>query len=158
MCHAHADFPDFAQYLDPDAVQLGPDLSDMAAKFAPDRNPDGLRWLYSWIKQPTRYDVRTTMPDAQLNPVEHRDEDGQVVAVTDPVADIVAFLMSRPTNNWQPSADAVLELDPAAAAGARAAHVDPLARQFPGSHGAEVLRCRAFLRNSRDCSRDPNAN
>ncbi|MHB9077877.1 MAG: hypothetical protein ACYC3X_10315 [Pirellulaceae bacterium] len=111
VCHAHADFPDFAKYLDPDAVELGPDLSDTAAKFAPDRNPDGLRWLYSWIKQPARYDVRTTMPDAQLNPVEQRAADGQVVAVTDPVADIVAFLMSRTTNAWQPSPDAVVELD-----------------------------------------------
>ena len=111
ICHPHSDFPDFAPYLDPDAVELGPDLSNVAAKFAPDRNPDGLRWLYSWIKQPARYDVRTTMPDAQLSPVEHRDDDGQVVAVSDPVADIVAFLMSRATDNWQPGGDAVLELD-----------------------------------------------
>ncbi|MHB0955372.1 MAG: hypothetical protein ACYC0X_03240 [Pirellulaceae bacterium] len=111
VCHAHTDFPDFARYLDPDAVELGPDLSDTAAKFAPDRNPNGLSWLYSWIKQPTRYDVRTTMPDSQLTPVEHRDENGQVLAVTDPVADIVAFLISRTSDTWQPSADVVMELD-----------------------------------------------
>ena len=46
--------------------ELGPDLSNTAAKFAPDRHPRGSEWLYSWIKQPVRYDVRTTMPDAQL--------------------------------------------------------------------------------------------
>ena len=36
------------------------------------------------------------------NPVEQRDENGQVVAVTDPVADIVAYLMSRPAGDWTP--------------------------------------------------------
>jgi cytochrome c551/c552 len=110
-CHAHKDFPDFARYLDSDAVLLGPDLSDLAAKFAPDRNPDGQRWLYSWIKQPSRYDVRTTMPDAQLNPVTERDENGQVVAVTDPVADLVVYLMNGSAGTWQPQATANAKLD-----------------------------------------------
>ena len=51
------------------------------------------------------------MPDAQLNPVEQRDENGQVVAVTDPVADIVAYLLSRPANDWTPTTDAIVQLD-----------------------------------------------
>ena len=34
------------------------------------------------------------MPDLMLTPVEHRDTDGNVTSVTDPVADIVAYLMS----------------------------------------------------------------
>jgi cytochrome c551/c552 len=112
VCHNQADFPDVAKYRDADAVELGPDLSNTAAKFAPRRHPRGREWLYSWIKQPTRYDLRTMMPDAQLNPVEQRDENGQVVAVTDPVADIVAYLMSRPANDWTPTADAIVRLDP----------------------------------------------
>ena len=110
-CHTHADFPEFARYLDADAVQLGPDLSNLAAKFSADRNPDGLRWLYSWIKQPSRYDVRTTMPDAQLNPVTERDENGQVLAVTDPVADLVAYLMGGSADTWQPQANVNAKLD-----------------------------------------------
>ena len=40
----------------------------------------------------------------QLTPVEQRDDNGQVVAVTDPVADIVAYLMSRPAGDWTPTA------------------------------------------------------
>ena len=35
VCHNHADFPDMATYRDADAVELGPDLSNTAAKFAP---------------------------------------------------------------------------------------------------------------------------
>ena len=85
-----------AKYRDADAVELGPDLSDTAAKFAPDRHPRGPQWLYSWIKQPDT--LRRPHDDARYaaDPVEQRDENGQVVAVTDPVADIVAYLMSRP--------------------------------------------------------------
>ncbi len=93
-CHDHSDFPDVAQYRDADYVVPGPDLSDLATKFAPERNPAGAKWLYSWIRQPTRYNVRTTMPDLMLTPVEHRDTDGNVTSVTDPVVDIVAYLMS----------------------------------------------------------------
>lgn len=110
-CHDHADFPDVSRYRDTDSVLLGPNLSNTAAKFAADRHPRGAQWLYSWIKQPTRYDVRTTMPDSQLEPLEQRDDSGQVVAVTDPAADLVAYLMSRPAGDWQPSPDAILELD-----------------------------------------------
>ena len=101
VCHNHADFPDVTTYRDADALELGPDLSNTAAKFAPGRHPRGREWLYSWIKQPTRYDVRTAMPDAQLNPIQQRDDNGQVAAVTDPAADIVAYLMSRPAGDWR---------------------------------------------------------
>lgn len=110
-CHNHADFPDIARYRDADAIELGPNLSNTAIKFAQDRNPHGPAWLYSWIKQPTRYNPRTLMPDSQLDPIDQRDGDGQVVAVTDPVADIVAYLLSRPGDGWQPAADALVELD-----------------------------------------------
>ena len=40
-CHHHADFPDIVPYREPDAMELGPDLSDTAAKFAAQRHPRG---------------------------------------------------------------------------------------------------------------------
>ena len=69
-----------------------PDLTGLGSKFAAERNPVGRKWLYSWIKQPTKYHVRTVMPDLYLEPVKQKDDKGNVVAVTDPVADIVDLL------------------------------------------------------------------
>ena len=110
-CHDHVDFPEIAKYRDADYVVEGPDLSDAAAKFAAARNPDGPKWLYSWITQPTRYSTRTTMPDMMIEPVEHRDGDGNVTSVTDPVADIVAYLLNGSVGDWQPSTEVVTQLD-----------------------------------------------
>ncbi len=112
-CHDHIDFPDVAKYRDASYVVKGPELSDLAAKFAPQRNPNGVKWLYSWISQPTLYSVRTTMPDLMLTPVEQRDADGNVTAVDDTVADIVAYLLSRPAGDWQPRSEVVSQLDDA---------------------------------------------
>ncbi len=108
-CHDHVDFPDVAKYRDPGYVVRGPDLSDLAAKFSPQRHPDAMAWLSSWISQPTRYSPRTTMPDLLLTPVTQRDAGGNVTAVTDSVADIVAYLMSRPAGEWQPSGEMFLQ-------------------------------------------------
>lgn len=106
VCHSHAGFPDFAPFRDADAMHLGPDLTRTAAKFAAARNPGGTRWLYDWIQDPARHDPRTTMPSMQYSRVERRDAEGRVVATTDPVADIVAYLMSHPADDWTPAADA----------------------------------------------------
>jgi cbb3-type cytochrome oxidase cytochrome c subunit len=109
VCHNHADFPDFALFRDADAVHLGPDLTRTAAKFAALRNPHGPRWLYDWIQDPARYDPRTTMPSMQLAPVEQRDADERVVAVTDPVADIVAYLLTYRAEDWPPTGDEAVD-------------------------------------------------
>ncbi len=109
-CHNHVDFPDIDKYRDAEDVVHGPDLSDVATKFSTDRNPNGRKWLYSWIAQPSRYSVRTTMPNLMLAPVQQRDAAGNVTAVTDPVADIVAYLMNVPARQWQPSGELVTQL------------------------------------------------
>jgi cytochrome c2 len=91
-CHTHRDFPGIAQ-------DQGPDLSNLAAKLNTDK---GRQWLYTWIRQPTVYHVRTNMPDLFLEPIVHADATGQPTgAVTDPAADIVAYLLSVPTD-WTP--------------------------------------------------------
>ena len=55
----------------PDDIVQGPDLTNINLKFAKDRNPQGRSWLYSWIKDPTRYHARTVMPNLFLNPDVH---------------------------------------------------------------------------------------
>ncbi len=102
-CHEHADFPAMADFREADEIVKGPDLSDLAAKFAADRNPQGAAWLYSWITDPAAYSARTTMPSALLTPEPLRDEAGNVTGVVDPVADLVAYLINSATPNWQPA-------------------------------------------------------
>jgi len=96
-CHTHKDFPDTAAFRKQDEIVQGPDLSAIGTKFDPTRNPQGGKWLYSWIKQPSRYHVRTVMPDLFLTPLT--DADGKV---TDPAADMVAYLMTS-VSDWQPA-------------------------------------------------------
>jgi len=91
-CHAHKDFPGINS-------NQGPDLSQVAAKF---NTGKGQRWLYSWIRQPNRYHSRTVMPDLYLEPIAEVDVAGAPTGkVTDPAADIAAFLLSVPAD-WQP--------------------------------------------------------
>jgi len=90
-CHSHSSFPG----IDSDQ---GPDLSRVAAKFDSEK---GRRWLYSWLKKPNAYHARTRMPDLFLEPIVEQDATGQPTGiVTDPAADIRAFLMSVETD-WQ---------------------------------------------------------
>ncbi len=96
-CHTHKDFPDLAKYRKAGELQQGPDLSAIGDKFDPKRNPNGHRWLYSWIKKPNRYHVRTVMPDLFLGPIKHKDIEGNVTVVTDPAADITEFLLQSRT-------------------------------------------------------------
>ncbi|MEO2021179.1 MAG: hypothetical protein ABGX05_05075, partial [Pirellulaceae bacterium] len=103
-CHSHQDFPGMEEYRDPRQSVQGPDLSKLAGKFGSDRNSNGPRWLYSWIKEPTRYHARTVMPDLFLGPIEKKDLKGKVLEVTDPVADIVEYLLSGQTD-WKPLAE-----------------------------------------------------
>jgi len=99
-CHSHRSFGEIEAYRKPGEIVQGPDLSHLGAKFA---NEDGQKWLYSWIRQPSRYHPRTIMPDLFLQPITHKDMDGQITGVSDPAADIVAYLVSDGKDSWQPA-------------------------------------------------------
>ncbi|MDZ4817859.1 MAG: c-type cytochrome, partial [Planctomycetota bacterium] len=85
-CHTHSDFP-------VGKANQGPDLSRMGAKLS--SNPDGAKWLYSWVREPNRYHSRTVMPNTFLEPIKSAD------GTSDPAADVTAFLMSS-TQDWKP--------------------------------------------------------
>jgi cytochrome c2 len=92
-CHSHADFPEIKE-------SQGPDLSRLSAKL---NNEKGRQWLYSWVKQPNRYHVRTKMPDLFLDPIVEKDAQGQPTGkVTDPAADVVAYLLGV-ESDWRPT-------------------------------------------------------
>jgi cytochrome c2 len=94
-CHRHPEFPK--------AVNTqGPDLSRIGAKLAGSK---GMRWLYSWLRQPDRYHARTVMPNVFLEPIH----DGK--KISDPAADIAVFLM-QDRESWKPAK--VPEVDGAA--------------------------------------------
>ena len=112
-CHNHKDFPNTATFRGPDEIVQGPDLSGVGTKFDVQRNPDGAKWLYSWIKQPSRYHSRTVMPDLFLDPIKPpappAAEPAPGIApvpapapgpATDPAADIVAYLIQDSTVDW----------------------------------------------------------
>ena len=86
-CHQHADFPDATS-------THGPNLSRMGAKLA--SNPNGRRWLYSWLREPARYHSKTLMPNVLLEPVTLADG-----SVSDPAADASEWLMAS-TEGWEP--------------------------------------------------------
>jgi cytochrome c2 len=91
-CHSHADFPGIT-------ADQGPDLSRLSSKLYTDK---GRQWLYSWIKQPNRYHIRTVMPDTFLDPVAERNAQNQPTGiVTDPAADVVAYLLGI-ESDWKP--------------------------------------------------------
>lgn len=112
-CHSHGEFPEAESYRGKDEIVQGPDLSGLAKKFDPERNPQGKQWLYSWIKEPTRYHARTVMPNLYLDPIEVTT-DGKT-EVTDPVADIVEYLMTSTVgaDDWQPVDPQPSQLDKA---------------------------------------------
>ncbi|MFW6169719.1 MAG: hypothetical protein ACODAD_04450 [Planctomycetota bacterium] len=110
-CHDHVDFPGIGKYREPEHVVQGPDLSNLSAKFEHSPNQNGAKWLYGWLARPTRYNARTVMPETMAEPVEERDTDGQIVSVTDPLADIVAYLLHGPGDDWRPSGKVLQRLD-----------------------------------------------
>ncbi len=85
-CHQHKDFPE-------GKATHGPELSRIGGKLA---SENGQRWLYSWLREPTTYHARTLMPNTFLEPIEEADG-----GVSDPAADIAAFLMAD-SEPWQP--------------------------------------------------------
>ena len=96
-CHTHKDFPDVSKYRAPDEIVQGPDLSGVSGKFGSDHNPVGPDWLYSWIKEPTRYHARTLMPNVFLEP--ETTGDGKKF---DPADDIATYLLASSKNGWSP--------------------------------------------------------
>jgi len=87
-CHQHADFPDATS-------THGPNLSRIGAKAA--SHPRGKDWLYSWLREPSRYHPKTIMPNVLLEPVTLADG-----SVSDPAADATAYLMQS-TEGWTPT-------------------------------------------------------
>ncbi len=91
-CHSHVDFPGIHS-------TQGPDLSRLSAKLNTEK---GQRWLYSWLKAPNHYFARTAMPNLFLDPIAETDAAGNPTGhVTDPAADIMAYLLSVPAD-WKP--------------------------------------------------------
>lgn len=90
-CHQHNDFP-------AGKMTQGPDLSRIGGKLKAAGNPDGPKWLYSWLKNPSRYHARTVMPNMMLDVVD--GPDGKKV---DPAADIAAFLLNSNEGDWKPT-------------------------------------------------------
>jgi cytochrome c2 len=92
-CHKHPDFPDAQATHGPDLARLGDKL----------RSADGKRWLYTWLRDPTLYHARTFMPNLFLTPITST-RDGKTM-VTDPAADIAAFLVANSENveSYQPA-------------------------------------------------------
>jgi cytochrome c2 len=87
-CHRQADFPKAKMHQ-------GPNLTNLGGKLARAANPNGRKWLYSWLRNPSSYHPRTLMPNLILEPID----DGQG-HVSDPAADIGAYLLA--SSDWQP--------------------------------------------------------
>ncbi len=99
-CHSHSLFEEAESYRDKDTIVQGPDLSGVGAKF---KGEQGRSWLYSWVKDPSRYHPRTLMPNLFLDPAKWIDDQGQEITI-DPAGDIVEFLLTKSTSTWKPNA------------------------------------------------------
>ena len=77
-CHTHEAVPG----LD---MTFGPELSKVHAKLK--AGNFGFNWLYTWVREPTRYHARTKMPAQPLEAEKVGD------SIIDPAADIAAFLL-----------------------------------------------------------------
>ena len=75
----------------------GPNLSRIGGKAA--SLPQGKQWLYSWLREPSRYHPKTIMPNVLLEPVTLADG-----SVSDPAADATEYLMGS-GRDWKPAAD-----------------------------------------------------
>jgi cbb3-type cytochrome oxidase cytochrome c subunit len=75
-CHAHDDFPGIK-------ANVGPNLTNAHQKIS------SLKWLYTWIREPSRHSARTLMPNLYLEP------ETVLGKTVDPAADIAAYLLSK---------------------------------------------------------------
>jgi len=92
-CHKHVDFPQAKETQGPDLSRIGAKLAKLTAN-----NQHGREWLYSWVRQPNRYHLRTFMPNLFLEPV--KDATGKM---TDPADDVTVYLMNS-QQGWKPEA------------------------------------------------------
>lgn len=82
-CHEHSAVPGTT-------ADFGPNISDIHKKVNRNGNDKSFSdWLYTWVKEPTRYHKRTKMPNLYLDPYKEGD------TTVDPAADITAFLLSQ---------------------------------------------------------------
>lgn len=115
-CHSHKDFADADAVRPKGEIQQGPDLSGVGDKFNAEANPVGRKWLYSWIKNPTKYHARTVMPDLQLEPLrivdldEKGNEKPESVKLYDPVDDIVEYLLANSSTGYAPKPDSLTSI------------------------------------------------
>ena len=77
-CHTHEAVPGLN-------MTFGPELSRVHAKLK--AGNVGFNWLYTWVREPTRYHPRTKMPAQPLEAEKVGD------SIIDPAADIAAFLL-----------------------------------------------------------------
>jgi len=84
-CHSHGDFP-------ASDAEFGPELNKVHAKLP--AGADGFKWLYSWVKEPTKYHPRTKMPNLYLDPYKEGETE------IDPAADIAAYLLKGGSQEW----------------------------------------------------------
>jgi mono/diheme cytochrome c family protein len=110
-CHGHDEFEEMEQYRRSQSLNRAPDLSDIADKLGTEQDPRGAGWLYGWIKRPTDYDPRTVMPEMGLDPIQAPEAGGAAGEVTDPIADMVAFLLAESSQNWTVRPDVPVRLD-----------------------------------------------
>lgn len=123
-CHNHRDFPEAAAFRPKEEIVQGPDLSGVGNKFNPTRDPKGPEWLYSWIKNPTKYHARTVMPNLYLNREMVAGADPlnptKDAKYFDPADDIVKYLLEASKIDWQPIAAATAVVKPLDAEGLQA--------------------------------------
>ncbi|MEE2675784.1 MAG: hypothetical protein VX876_02350 [Planctomycetota bacterium] len=102
-CHSHNDpqLAEIEEFRPQGEWVQGPDLSDLGGKFAGFADAD--KWLYSWIKEPTKYHARTVMPNLYIEEEVVKDPAGDDVLV-DPVLDIVTYLLSE-GSEWHVAAE-----------------------------------------------------
>ena len=90
-CHKHDDFSQ-------GQGTQGPNLTRLGSKYTTE---DVAAWLADWIRDPSRHAPRTLMPNSLLEPVPLTGQGGaDKPKVTDPVADIAAYLLS--STGWTP--------------------------------------------------------
>jgi len=85
-CHKHDDYPEATG-------TQGPNLSRLGAKYT---SAASAAWLADWLRDPARHSPRTLMPNPLLEPIAVADAPGKSGAakMTDPVADLVAYLLA----------------------------------------------------------------
>jgi len=123
-CHQHADFPSATS-------THGPNLSRIGAKAA--SHPEGGKWLYSWLRDPSRYHPRTIMPNVLLEPVTLADG-----TVSDPAADATAYLLGS-TEAWKPEGIPATSLSDDERAAMAELALMYLKDRFPAARAERVL-------------------